>query len=1083
MKKFYCIVLPLLLLLLPEVVHGQFYYGLIQNYGKNRVQYNEFNWTYHRYEQFDVFFYKGGRPIAEKAGVMAQRHLTRMQRLLDQPLEQRLRIMVFNSLTDLRQSNLNEEGEESFNTGGVTRTAGTRMFVYFNGDYAHFEGQVREGMAYLLVQNMLYGGFGSAVRNSTLLNLPEWYTEGLISFLSTPWNPAIDERVMDGFTTKTYKRINSLQGLDAKYCGHSIWQYISDTYGEGVIKNLIYMTIMSRSIDQSMSQVLGIGLDEFMKQWRTYYLAKYQETIENDRFDGREVVCAKQEQKLYELKMSSDGRYFAYAANLQGQFQVYCYDYGKKSTRSVLKKGYRIAQNNDYSYPMLAWNPNNRILAIITEEKGFIWLYFYDVQKKKLERKSLFGFEKVLSFTYSSDGRELLMSAVKNGQSDIFIYTILSTTIEQITNDEFTDLYPMYIRGDKQVVFSSNRNDDSLRVKERAWRFNHNMDLFVYHRDRKDNQVLWRLTQTSAENEIRAQEYGHGYISFLSNGSGIQQRYLIKIDSSIAYVDTATHYSYHFSRYKASDLTRNITEESSTLESERNIKLVFKNKRFRIFSDVAPPPSDLQLKGVDVRQRDKEAHRMRQNLFENKEITQNRKGKDIAQMEVNIDDYEFDPSLVGRYGPATKPKPVVSPKDPLVKDEKDPEDYDFPPARNYFLTFLRDNFTSKIDFVFDNPTYQPFTGMPDNNLLNQGFNAQFKVGTIELLNDYKVSGGLRTDFQPVPGLSLSPNSEFLIQFTNHKKRLNKQLSLYRRSQLTTFQNFFLLRVISNEAHMKYIWPFNEVQSIHGSFGFRNQRGIVLSDNPITLPISDVPDNYGILKGMFIHDNTRRIDINLMNGTRYKIFTEYFHNIETNQGMHTLGIDFRNYLPIHRSFTLATRFASGTSFGGEKLIHYLGGVDNNISPRVEMETPISTTENYRFQTVVTNMRGFRQNIRNGNSFAVFNGELRMPLFKYILNRPIRSDFINCFQVVGFGDLGTAWNGPSPWSPENAFNNRIITSGNLTVIINRQTNPIVGGYGFGLRSRVLGYFVRADWAWGVENGVVLPGVFYFSLSTDF
>jgi len=31
--------------------------------------------------------------------------------------------------------------------------------------------------------------------------------------------------------------------------------------------------------------------------------------------------------------------------------------------------------------------------------------------------------------------------------------------------------------------------------------------------------------------------------------------------------------------------------------------------------------------------------------------------------------------------------------------------------------------------------------------------------------------------------------------------------------------------------------------------------------------------------------------------------------------------------------------------------------------------------------------------------------------------------------------------------------------------------------------LGYFVRADWAWGVENGIILPSVFYFSLSTDF
>ena len=107
----------------------------------------------------------------------------------------------------------------------------------------------------------------------------------------------------------------------------------------------------------------------------------------------------------------------------------------------------------------------------------------------------------------------------------------------------------------------------------------------------------------------------------------------------------------------------------------------------------------------------------------------------------------------------------------------------------------------------------------------------------------------------------------------------------------------------------------------------------------------------------------------------------------------------------------------------------------------------------------------------------------PLFNYLVNRPIRSDFINSFQIIGFGDLGTAWNGSSPWSDENVFNNKTIESGNLEIIINRQTNPIIGGYGIGLRSRIFGYFVRADWAWGVQNGVSLPSVFYFSLSTDF
>ena len=46
-----------------------------------------------------------------------------------------------------------------------------------------------------------------------------------------------------------------------------------------------------------------------------------------------------------------------------------------------------------------------------------------------------------------------------------------------------------------------------------------------------------------------------------------------------------------------------------------------------------------------------------------------------------------------------------------------------------------------------------------------------------------------------------------------------------------------------------------------------------------------------------------------------------------------------------------------------------------------------------------------------------------------------------------------------------------------------NPFVGGFGFGARSRLFGYFLRADWAWGVEDGYVLPHILYISLGLDF
>ena len=178
------------------------------------------------------------------------------------------------------------------------------------------------------------------------------------------------------------------------------------------------------------------------------------------------------------------------------------------------------------------------------------------------------------------------------------------------------------------------------------------------------------------------------------------------------------------------------------------------------------------------------------------------------------------------------------------------------------------------------------------------------------------------------------------------------------------------------------------------------------------------------------------------------------------------------------------FEARSLFGNKKLIYYMGGVDNWFTPKFNYNTPISYTANYAYQTLATPMRGFIQNIRNGNSFALYNTELRLPVFRYLMNKPLKSDFFNNFQVVGFGDVGTAWTGKSPYDDTNSLNTQIVGGQSVTVVIQTRREPIVAGYGWGIRSRLLGYFMRLDWSHGWEDGKISKKkVFYWSFSLDF
>ena len=87
------------------------------------------------------------------------------------------------------------------------------------------------------------------------------------------------------------------------------------------------------------------------------------------------------------------------------------------------------------------------------------------------------------------------------------------------------------------------------------------------------------------------------------------------------------------------------------------------------------------------------------------------------------------------------------------------------------------------------------------------------------------------------------------------------------------------------------------------------------------------------------------------------------------------------------------------------------------------------------------------------------------------------------MVGFADVGMAWYNFNPYSDENVLNKNVYTGNPVTLTIYNQKEPIVGGYGFGLRSRLIGYIICVDFAWGVDDKKIQKGITYLSLTTDF
>jgi len=1064
-------------LVFPSFSSAQFYSGMQLDFGKNRVQYDDFFWTFYRYEKFDVYFYLGGKQLANFTSEYTAKYLKEIENKLDFEADDKIQIIIFNKLSDFKQSNIGYLSNESYNTGGMTRISGNKVFLYFNGSYADFQKQIRAGIADIIFNQMMFGSsITSQVKNNTIFTIPSWYSEGLTSYISEPWNTDIDNIVRDGFKTGKYRKFNLLTGNDALFAGHSFWKFIAEKYGETNIPNIVYMSRVSRNIETGFQYVLGMSFKEIINEWFAFYQEKYADVEGKTLPENGLFLKRNKSSRVYQrLKLSSDGVHSAYVTNESGQYKVWIYNNEKKKARKIMKSGYKLDEKTDYSYPLLAWHPGGEILAVITEKKGLNYLYLYNLNEKKSEKILLQYFSRILDFSYSQNGQLIVMSAIQNGQSDIFVYNMASRSSEQITKDYYDDDNPRFINNSKQIIFCSNRPGDTISFNENSLKeLNFNKDLFIYdYSSRK--KILRRITKTPDANESFPMEYDNTTISFLSNENGINNRYIASFDSVISHIDTAVHYRYITKYFPVSNYSQNILEQDINQRSRKIAEIIYSDGHYKMYiNDQLAQKNLKRLKLTDtpffnalkmqISQKDTTPKQLDLPVLKKKRL------KNIYYDDLNQDG-EYDEVILnsGKQG-----KIIISENGDTITA---PNDFVIEKQRNYNVEYSINEITTQIDFSFLNANYQQFSGGGSPIYLNPGFNFFLKLGLSDLMEDFRITGGLRFSFN-------FDNFEYLLSFENLKHRLDRQIIFHRQS-LDNYTFYYDSRQYTHSVYYIVRWPFNTVMSAKGTAFLRSDKEVFLSTRDLSnLLKPDIINNWAGLKGEFIFDNTRNIGLNLYYGTRYKFWGEYYQSISgDDKNLFVVGFDYRNYQKIHKSFIWANRFAASTSFGKNKLIYYMGGVDNWLFPKFNTDINIATDQNYSYQTLATNMRGFTQNIRNGNSFAVFNSELRFPVFKYFSKKPIKSDFFNNFQIIGFGDLGTAWTGSNPWDKENSLFIKKIQGNPISIKLEKEIDPLVGGYGFGLRSRLLGYFMRADWAWGVENGVVKPYVFYFSLNLDF
>jgi hypothetical protein len=1071
--------------------NGQFYNGHQMTFGKNKVQYYDYYWQFYRFDDFDCYFNEYGRDLAQFTAAYAKKKLAEIEDYFDYTLEKRLIFIIYNKNAEFKQSNigLTTFEEDSYNTGGYSIIIKNKVMLYYENDHVAYQKQIASSITEVIINEMLYNADQKdRISSSSQIYMPDWYLKGLVHYVAYGWDLEAENRVKDGFKSGKFKNINHLEYDDAIDAGQSFWRFIGKEYGDALIPNIIYLTKIYKNVNDGFLYVIGKDLKEILKDWSKFYADEYSSSTNLPADDDNIIRKSKKEQIYQQVKVSPGGEYIAYVTNDLGRKRIWLYDQATGKQKIIFRKEPKFEQVTDNTYPVIAWHPSGKILTFINDEKAELVMYFYRVAEKTTEKRNLLYFDKVLDFSYSPEGSRLAFSAVKDGITDIYIHTIASGTNEQITRDVADDLNPSFLKNSPgEIIFSSNRLSDTLTNTGSPFeKVSLTFDLFTYNLTKKNN-VLVRLSEGNFTDRFLPSGVARNKFAYLGDHNGVMNRYIANFDSSISYIDTTTHYRFYINSLPVTNYDRNIISESVVNGSDIYSEIFFSKRKYilrkGLLSESKPVPATEILTSIFRKERNQFLHKadsieqLRKWL-----IAEDKKRRDtltkplyeyyITNEPIDVNHYIFEKEKQNYYEQLWRKK--------YMNIDLDTGTLELPQMMIYQTSFYNNFVATQIDFSFLNNSYQVYSGGAP--YFNPGINMLTRFGTLDLFENYRITGGVRFSGN-------FDSNEYLLSFENLKGTFDKQLIFHRQVFFSSNDSSYL-KIYSHNIYLSYSKPITPVLALKGTLSYRNDRNVFLSTDLSTLNYEDYTKHWASLKGEIIYDNTRKRSVNIYFGTRFKIFGEYYKELtQKKSDMFVLGVDFRKYIRIHRELIWANRFAASTSFGPTKLIYYLGGVDNwmgylfNKYPMFDNTTPVTPNVNYGFQALATNLRGFSQNVRNGNNFALINSELRWPFVRYFAGHPLRSGFLNSLQVVGFGDIGTAWSGRSPWSGKNGYDTEIITNGPVTVTLDSNREPIVAGFGAGARAQVFGYFVRADWAWGIENHYLMPRIFYLSFSLDF
>ncbi len=460
-----------------------------QYFGRNKVQYETFDFQILTTEHFKVYFYSGERVAATQAARMAERWYARLSTLLQHQLRGKQPLILYADHPDFEQTNVISD-QPSEGTGGVTESVKRRIILPLGASLAETDHVLGHELVHAFQYDITGKGGGGSTAAPGVSRLPLWFVEGMAEYLSLgAEDPHTAMWMRDAVRRAKLPNLSDLAGYEFfpyRY-GQALWAYLGGTYGDSVVGRALRLAGKSGDVRTALQQVTGRAADSLVLDWHHALRAAAEPVAtatgwplpppgeakrvarlpDSTARSARRLVGGHGETRLnLAPALSPDGRRVVYLSEAS-LFSIDLY-LADAETGQTIRKLFSLTRDPHYESLQFinsagAWDLAGRRFAFGAVAHGRPVLTIVDVETGRAQPAVPFPeLGEIFNPTWAPDGRAIAFSAQVGGLTDLFIYDLERRRLRRLTEDAFADLQPVWSPDGREIAFVTDRFGTSL---------------------------------------------------------------------------------------------------------------------------------------------------------------------------------------------------------------------------------------------------------------------------------------------------------------------------------------------------------------------------------------------------------------------------------------------------------------------------------------------------------------------------------------------------------------------------------------------------------------------------------------------